>query len=272
MPSPRLPSKADVEAAVDRAIARSDSAAGIVSGPTGEPILTIAMLLADAATNPGAPFTPEAILLLAQLMRDDRARYEMVRDKLKKHGIRVGELDKIVKAHAGAGDEISAGAALVWDEEAPWFAAVDGAALLDSLRGALGKFLVLPEHGAATMALWTLSAYGFDCFSIFPRLSFTAPAKRCGKSTALQVLGQLVPRPLPAVNASPAALFRIIQEHQPTLLLDEADTYLNDRASELREIPQQRASARRPGAARGGRRRQPCLSARSRLGRPAPSR
>ena len=124
----------------------------------------------------------------------------------------------------------------MWDEEAPWFAAVDGAALLDSLRGALGKFLVLPEHGAATMASWTLSAYGFDCFSIFPRLSFTAPAKRCGKSTALQVLGQLVPRPLPAVNASPAALFRIIQEHQPTLLLDEADTYLNDRASELRGI------------------------------------
>ncbi len=166
MPPPRLPSKADVEAAVDRAIARSDSAAGIVSGPTGEPILTIAMLLADAATNPGAPFTPEAILLLAHLMRDDRARYEMARDKLKKHGIRVGELDKIVKAHAGAGDEISAGAALVWDEEAPWFAPVDGAALLDSLRDALGKFLVLPEHGAATMALWTLSAYGFDCFSI----------------------------------------------------------------------------------------------------------
>ena len=53
---------------MDRAIARSDSAAaGIVSGPTGEPILTIAMLLADAATNAGAPFTPEAIHLLAQL-------------------------------------------------------------------------------------------------------------------------------------------------------------------------------------------------------------
>ena len=45
----------------------------------------------------------------------------------------------------------------------------------------------------------------------------------------MEMLAELVHRPLPASGrVTPAALFHTIQEHAPTLLLDEADTFLAD--------------------------------------------
>jgi putative DNA primase/helicase len=49
------------------------------------------------------------------------------------------------------------------------------------------------------------------------------------------VLGELVARPLPTSNASVAAVFRIIEIAVPTLLIDEADTFLKEN-DELRGI------------------------------------
>jgi Protein of unknown function (DUF3631) len=40
------------------------------------------------------------------------------------------------------------------------------------------------------------------------------------------VLDLLVPRPMHTINATAAAVFRAVEDHQPTLLMDEADTYL----------------------------------------------
>lgn len=51
----------------------------------------------------------------------------------------------------------------------------------------------------------------------------------------LGALSELVSRPIVAANISSPAFFRVIEEIQPTLLIDEADTFLcgND---ELRGI------------------------------------
>jgi putative DNA primase/helicase len=59
---------------------------------------------------------------------------------------------------------------------------------------------------------------------------------QCGKSTALALLGAVVPRPLPSANISPAALFRAVEKYRPTLLLDEAETYMRDGNEALRGI------------------------------------
>ena len=42
-------------------------------------------------------------------------------------------------------------------------------------------------------------------------------------------------RPLPTTNVTPAAIFRVIEGHRPTLLIDEADTFLRDN-DELRGV------------------------------------
>ena len=83
--------------------------------------------------------------------------------------------------------------------------------------------------------LWTAYSHPFECFGISPILQTRAPTKRCGKSSAIVVLRHLCRAPLLSGNITPAALFRAIDAWEPTLLIDEAETFakMND---ELRGI------------------------------------
>jgi putative DNA primase/helicase len=117
----------------------------------------------------------------------------------------------------------------------PWAEAVDGAALLEELRKLLKRFVVLPRWGAETLALWTLHTYGFQLRNVTTYVGIASPEKRCGKTTLLTVLSELVNRPVVAANISSPAFFRVIEETQPTLLIDEADTFLQGN-DELRGI------------------------------------
>jgi hypothetical protein len=107
-----------------------------------------------------------------------------------------------------------------------WPDSVNGDQLLRDLAAVFSRFVSLPPGGAETLALWTLHAYALPAARTSPILALTSPDKRCGKSTALTVLYALVPRALFASNISPAALFRTVEAHRPTLLIDEADTFL----------------------------------------------
>jgi putative DNA primase/helicase len=93
----------------------------------------------------------------------------------------------------------------------------------------------MSDDAADTAALWVLHAYLVIHFGVSPRLAIISPEKGCGKTTLLDVLSRLVPRPLLSANISVAATFRILEKHQPTLLIDEADTFLKNN-DELRGI------------------------------------
>src|SRR5262249_17330189 len=103
---------------------------------------------------------------------------------------------------------------------------VDGASLLDEVVQLTCRYVVLPAHAAVTVALWILHTYVYERFTYTPRLIATSPVKRSGKSLLLRLLEALTSRPLGCENISAAALFRSIESFKPTLLLDEADTYL----------------------------------------------
>jgi len=120
-------------------------------------------------------------------------------------------------------------------EVEPWPEAVSGAALLEELELLLGRFVVLPKWGAETLALWVLHTYAFPLRDVSTYLGLESPEKRCGKTTLLTVLSELVNRPVVAANISSPALFRLIEETRPTLLIDEADTLLQGN-DELRGI------------------------------------
>ncbi|MGO1080139.1 DUF3631 domain-containing protein [Inquilinus sp. CA228] len=126
-------------------------------------------------------------------------------------------------ARKARGDHEPQGRSLVLPEPAPWGYAVDGAALLDDLVDTILTCLVMPKEAAVAMALWVMHAHAFDAAEHTPRLLFTSPVKRCGKSTALRVLADLVPRPLDVVSVTAAALFRTIEKASPCLLVDEFD-------------------------------------------------
>ena len=86
------------------------------------------------------------------------------------------------------------------------------------------------------VALWIAAAYVIEALALMPLLLITAPTMRAGKTTLLTLLGAIVPRALATSNLTGAVLARAIAMHRPTLLADEADTWLTDEASELRGI------------------------------------
>lgn len=110
-----------------------------------------------------------------------------------------------------------------------WEEPVEGATLLDEIESLLLRYVVLPEHAAPVVALWIVHTYVADQFSYSPRLLVSSPEKRCGKSLLLRFVAGLSARPLPCENISTAALYRSIEKFAPTLILDEADTFLAGR-------------------------------------------
>jgi hypothetical protein len=121
-----------------------------------------------------------------------------------------------------------------WKVE-PWPEPVDGAALLDSLREVFRRYIVLPKGADIALPLWVLHAWTMDAGEISPFMVLVSPTKRCGKTTVLIILYYLTPRSELASNISPSALFRYIEEIRPTLLIDEADSFVKDN-EELRGV------------------------------------
>lgn len=126
---------------------------------------------------------------------------------------------------------------IVRPDPEPWPEPVTTECLLDELTAIFRRFVILPDHAAEALALWTLFTYVYECFEICPILALISPEKRCGKSTTLHLADSLTRHALVTSNVTGAALFRVIEGHKPTLLIDEFDSISNpDRKEDLRNI------------------------------------
>ncbi len=167
--------------------------------------------------------------------------YELSRKKLaKRYDVRRTALDQMWQEihHGDNGqehDEERQGTAVVFRNPDPWKLPVKGGELLEDIADILSKYLILPAGAEDAIALWIIHAHAHDCATISPILCICSPQKRCGKSTLIGILTSLVLRPLPSANVTPAALFRATEKWKPTLLIDEADTFIKDNA-DLRGI------------------------------------
>lgn len=110
----------------------------------------------------------------------------------------------------------------------PWPEPVDGAALLDAIVLQIGRYVVVGTHETRAIALWILHTYCFNVFYITPRLVIWSPVRGCGKTTLVDVLAELTARGMRTSSITPAALFRTVEQLRPTLLIDEADTFVRD--------------------------------------------
>ncbi|MBV9014011.1 MAG: DUF3631 domain-containing protein [Pseudonocardiales bacterium] len=107
----------------------------------------------------------------------------------------------------------------------------DGAALLDAVRAALIRYVVLPTPQAAdAVTLWIAATHAQPAWAHAPRLVVRGPEKRCGKSRLLDIVEALCRDPFITVNSSPAAVYRSISDDPPTMLVDEADTIFGPKA------------------------------------------
>jgi len=114
----------------------------------------------------------------------------------------------------------------------PWAVEVNGASLLDWIAGTFRRFLALSPGAAEALTLWSVHTHAHDLCEVSPFLVLKSPAMRCGKTSTLLILEGLVPRPLLLSNITPSAVFRAIEKYRPTLLIDEADSFVTAKGNE----------------------------------------
>ncbi|MBK0399507.1 DUF3631 domain-containing protein [Limibaculum sp. M0105] len=111
----------------------------------------------------------------------------------------------------------------------PWPSAVSGLELAEDVRAAFLAHVVFPSDADADAAtLWAFGTYFMGIWRLWPKLLVQSPEKQCGKSTLLEEIEAHVWRGYITANITAAALFRIIEQWEPTLLIDEADRFLRN--------------------------------------------
>jgi hypothetical protein len=150
-----------------------------------------------------------------------------------------GELGALVAQARASRKDLGAretgGSAVHFPSVEPWADEVRTAELLEEIRATITRYVIVPESASIAVPLWILFAWAHDVALVSAILAILSPEKRCGKTTLLSVLLQLVPRPLTSSNITTAALFRTIEKFEPTFLLDEAETFLHEN-EELRGV------------------------------------
>jgi putative DNA primase/helicase len=194
---------------------------------------TTPSVLADAVN--AVKRSPDEVELqrLAKLsLLDYEREREAAADKI---GIRKPILDQLIEERRPKAAAEGEGNSVAWREIEPWPEPINGSDLLDGLIDACERYMVLPPGAADAIALWVLHAHTIDTAAISPILAITSPTPECGKTTLMTLLQTFVPRPIAASNITGAALFRAVEKWQPSLLIDEADTFLKNN-DELRGI------------------------------------
>jgi len=174
----------------------------------------------------------EAIYRLSNL---PALEYEKIREaEAKRLEVRVGALDKEVSIARKSKQE-EGGKAAMFQTVEPWPEEIKADQLLHEIHKTMRCFIVCSNETAVTATLWIAFTWFIEQVQVAPLAVITAPEKRCGKSQLLNLFSVLCYRPLVASNIAPAAVYRIIEAHAPTLLIDEADSFMRDN-EELRGV------------------------------------
>jgi hypothetical protein len=220
-PNPVEAPSANVESNFE---AECEAVAGLATGE-------IASFAEVAKRDPGFPFEPDAITALNRLAKHRRADFERLRSRLKADTkVRLSALESTMKAEAAGGTCDAAnrpGQPIRYDGIDPWQEPVDGAKLLTELADAISAYVIMDAHQRDAVALWIVFTHAHDLFIFAALLIILSPTKRCGKTRLQEILAKLTPRPQTMSGVTAAALGRLIEEHRPTILIDEFDAAAN---------------------------------------------
>ncbi|SIT53158.1 conserved hypothetical protein [Mesorhizobium prunaredense] len=128
------------------------------------------------------------------------------------------------------------------------------AVLLDEIYNFVGRFVAYPSEAAhVAHVLWIAHTHMMAAWESTPRIAFLSPEPGSGKTRALEISELLVPRPVEAVNVTPAYLFRKVADEAgaPTILFDEIDTIFGPKAKDNEEIRGLLNAGHRRGASAG---------------------
>lgn len=126
--------------------------------------------------------------------------------------------------------------------------------VLDEVEMFLSRFVAYPSEAARVAhTLWIAHTHFMEHWESTPRIAFLSPEPGSGKSRALEVTEPLVPRPVHAVNTTPAYLFRKVSDPEgaPTILYDEVDTVFGPKAKDNEDVRGMLNAGHRRGATAG---------------------
>lgn len=112
----------------------------------------------------------------------------------------------------------------------PYVGVLNAIMLIHGLIALIRAYVILSYASALAVALWIIGTWCYREFPRWPLLLINAPERECGKTQLLKVVEMLVFRPLETANVTLAVLFRVINEYGPTLLIDEADTFMDGKS------------------------------------------
>jgi putative DNA primase/helicase len=115
-------------------------------------------------------------------------------------------------------------------EITPWAKPVDTRALLGELTAQIERYVVIHQREAATaIVLWTCFAWCHDIATFSPILVIQSGDIEGGKTTASKVISLLTPRARVIAEPTGPSLYRYVDRHHPTLIVDDADRLLAHR-------------------------------------------
>lgn len=180
-----------------------------------------------AATSDAAPAPkPDPLETIARLAALSTPDYESVRvEEASQLGWRTSVLDAEVKKAQTVSHDVHH---LPFPDVAPCQEPINPSQLLDDIAIRVRKYIVIEPEQADAIALWIAQTWFIPYIDLAALAIINAPEKACGKTQLLSIISYMSCRPLPAANASPSAVFRAVEKWAPTLLIDEADTFLKD--------------------------------------------
>lgn len=111
----------------------------------------------------------------------------------------------------------------------PYADAVKHEEIYQLLHELVDDHMIIDEQFKIAFVLWVLFSYLVEVAEFAPIAWISAPDSACGKSTLLSLFARVVNRPLAVTTITPAVLYRVTEQYQPTILLDEIDTWIKDK-------------------------------------------
>jgi Protein of unknown function (DUF3631)/CHC2 zinc finger len=103
-----------------------------------------------------------------------------------------------------------------------------GAGLLQRFEAQFNRYIIAPKGTGLTAGLYAMMTHCFEAFGWIGYLTFTSPLESCAKSISADTVGWASARPEILVSITQAALFRLITESKPTIVIDEAEILRGD--------------------------------------------
>lgn len=142
-----------------------------------------------------------------------------------------GDVDGVVEWMLENVEEAGEEKALIV-EPAAFTGDVEGAQLLDDVVTFLRSYMVMSRAQTYVVALFVVLTHCVDAFDVVPYLRVNSPTKRAGKSRLLELMQRLVKRGQRSGGLTEAALFRILEDLHPTLLIDEVGRMLGGKTKD----------------------------------------